>query len=348
MKETKRNINYDYVRSFAIMCVVLCHSIQVICKFNIVSWEKYSLVYKCSMLSFFTISRLGVPLFLMLTGALILKKEFNSSKDCFKFYKNNLMPLIIVTEIWIIIYNVFLYFVNNSLLEDFLKTLVKNMFFMCNVNMPNMWYMPMIIGIYIVVPFLSVIIKKFETKIILLPLSISILINMLIPTLNVFLKLIGKHVNIVVDNSFLGGSYGIYIVLGFLIVNGLLKNIKSRYIIIVGIMAFIITVCMQFIRFNKGMFYDLWYNNLFLSITSVAIFSLVTRLNVKENKISCFFTKFSQLSFGIFLVHILIQNLIVNKIVKLKCIDTLKVLSTFSIVFIISFVIVYVVSKFKY
>lgn len=58
------------------MCVVFCHSIQCISKFNMQTWNTFSLSSKSFMIISFTIARIGVPIFLCLTGTLTLRKNF--------------------------------------------------------------------------------------------------------------------------------------------------------------------------------------------------------------------------------------------------------------------------------
>lgn len=149
---------------------------------------------------------MGVPLFLLITGYLILNKDIKNDKDVLEFYKNNLIPILITTEIWIIIYNVF-----NSLFRNqdiSIKSLIKNMFFIENTAMNNMWYMPMIIGIYIVTPFLGVVVKNFSIKSLKVSIVVLLWVSFIRPTVNIFLKYIGiQEISNVLDVSFLGGTY---------------------------------------------------------------------------------------------------------------------------------------------
>lgn len=62
-----------------------------------------------------------------------------------------MLPLIAVNEVWLIIYKIYEVFVLKQVFNfvDFIKELLL----FKNSSMTNMWYMPMIIGIYIGVPF---------------------------------------------------------------------------------------------------------------------------------------------------------------------------------------------------
>lgn len=70
-------------------------------------------------ITFFTIGRLGVPIFLFLTGALTLKKQIDTDEDVLKFYKKNLIPLLITIEIWNVFYNLFSLIMNKNLVLRF-------------------------------------------------------------------------------------------------------------------------------------------------------------------------------------------------------------------------------------
>ncbi len=102
----QRVIWLDYARALAIICVVITHTTERV--YNLSAAELlqntgYSRIFAISM---FTIGRLGVPIFFFLTGFLVLGKEYNGEK-AINFYAQNVGGLLITTEIWILLYNVF-------------------------------------------------------------------------------------------------------------------------------------------------------------------------------------------------------------------------------------------------
>lgn len=142
-----RIIYLDIARTFAIIFVVLCHSVELIYKMNLQGWVSISLNARIFKTIVFTLGRIGVPLFLFLTGYLLLNRKYDNDADIKKFYKNNLLSLIVTTEVWILIYNIFLSLYNNKPFDTY--SLIKEMLFLQKVPLMNMWYMPIIIGIYI-------------------------------------------------------------------------------------------------------------------------------------------------------------------------------------------------------
>lgn len=159
---------------------------------------------------FFTIGRLGVPIFLFLTGALTLKKQIDTDEDVLKFYKKNLLPLFITVEIWNVLYNIFLSTLNKSF--EF-RILIDNILFLKQVNLPNMWYMPMILGMYIAIPFIAKLVKTFTLKTIKIPMIIVFISCILFPSINIILNIFEMDgYKMILDLNFLGRSlWPIYI-----------------------------------------------------------------------------------------------------------------------------------------
>lgn len=93
MKMQKKEYNFDLIRTFAILSVVFCHSIEsvyYIFQDRAILYQNISVFSKIFDLTGITIGRLGVPMFLFLTGALLGSKTFNNNGDIKKFYKKNL------------------------------------------------------------------------------------------------------------------------------------------------------------------------------------------------------------------------------------------------------------------
>ena len=92
-----RNGNIDVIRIFAMCLVILCHSIEG----SIFDAPHSELIYNIGV-CLHTLSRLGVPIFLILTGYLLLPRNWDK-KGISNFYKKNLIGLIISFQILIII-----------------------------------------------------------------------------------------------------------------------------------------------------------------------------------------------------------------------------------------------------
>lgn len=71
--------------------------------------------------------------------------------------------MFLVTEIWLIIYAIFLHIIGEQKFDIFF--LLKQLLFIEQNNcIVHMWYMPMIVGTYFFIPFLSNGIKDVSPK----------------------------------------------------------------------------------------------------------------------------------------------------------------------------------------
>lgn len=345
MIEKKRNYHYDLIRFFAILLIVLCHSVEAIYseKLNNISMQSnlfYIIVH--------SISRLGVPLFLFLTGSLLLNKKYENKEDIKNFYKHNLFNLIIVCEIWYIIYYILdiLIFKKTFAINQFIPVL----FFLNQYPLSHAWYIPMIVGIYVTIPFVGIIVQKFP-KIIKNIMYVNILYIFGIPMINIILE--SLNIKYIIPTSFSmpfgGGAYGIYVMVGYFLTKyckeqSILKNINKVLIIGIAIIAFMITVLIR-CRLKC----DSWYNMFTILICSSCIFVLLqkVKLSVKTYKI---LEKLSIGAFGVYLVHIIFINFFNKYGLKelIRCKLPIKVVIYFILIIITSYTIVWLLSKNKY
>ena len=99
----KRTLYLDVARVAAIVSISLNHAVNRTFQNYQGQQEEFLAIPLASSVVkvLFTIfSKLGVPLFLMISGALLLNKRMDGPEDVKKFYKHNLLPLLITAEIW--------------------------------------------------------------------------------------------------------------------------------------------------------------------------------------------------------------------------------------------------------
>ncbi len=143
-----RNVAYDFIRAVAIMLVILCHATELCYPVAALQGVSENLTFSIG----FTLGRLGVPLFLFLTGALVLTKPFNDDPTIVRFYRRNYLTLLITVVCWAGIYYCCAAFVRG---EICLAQLIRCVCLVDGAPSIAWWYMPMILGLYIVVPFLG-------------------------------------------------------------------------------------------------------------------------------------------------------------------------------------------------
>lgn len=305
----------DFARSLAIILVVACHAVEYEYKPVRFGWipcdDVYSWLFQTIV---FTLGRLGVPIFLMLTGALLLRKPINATE----FYKKHLVPLVMTTGVWLVInYFVSVYFGFSELGErEFFKQvlLFKSGYF------DHMWYMPMIIGMYIAIPFVSKVLRLTTVDELKLPLLTSIVVCFVLPVYNAFAGEVFpffEDVNTLVNTSFLGGTYGVYLILGYLIANEKLRLEKINSWILAGVflIALGINTYGEYYLFANKLFHSdamVWYTSPFILLMGCMLFALLKRLEDKTFVKHKIFSFMSATAFAVYLIHNVVMKVVTD------------------------------------
>ena len=310
----------DFVRAIAILTVLYIHAtdgIYIISSDAIMNYTIYSRIFNFASLF---IGRIGVPFFLMITGYLLLDRSYNDERVR-KFWSKNCKGLIIVTVIWSVIYAISLQFITIGSSQINVSE-AGNLFF------SHMWYMPMIIGMYLSMPFVSSALE--------------------LPFITVILSMHGiQNVNIQYCLGFSGGVYGIYIILGYLVKKGLFKKYSSKLMGLIVLVSFLICVLFQYYSFTKGYEFFLWYEFPFVLTGSFALFELCSRMGkVRAFPLVSFLSKYS---FAVFLVHNLFRLPLLPIVVELPFTEPVKAIILWILLIIFSYiavVIIYRIPKF--
>ena len=326
----------DFVRAIAILTVLYIHAtdgIFIISSDAILNYTIYSRIFNFASLF---IGRIGVPFFLMITGYLLLDRIYDDERVR-KFWRNNCNGLIIVTVIWAVIYAISLQFSTiNSAQVNFSEAGI--LFF------SHMWYMPMIIGMYLSMPFVASALKHFDSKTIWKATVVFSLLAFLLPFITLVLDMHGiQNVNIQYCLGFSGGIYGIYIILGYLVKKGQFKNISSATLGLISIVSFAICVVFQYYAFIKGYNFDLWYEFPFILTGSFGLFELCSRMGeIRAYPLVTFLSKYS---FAVFLVHNLFRLPLLPLVVQLPYSEPVKAIILWILLIIFSYIAVVIIYR---
>ncbi len=317
MKE--RILWLDYVRAFSIFLVVLTHSIEGVYALSTEAVMANSTISKIFLFSAFNLTRHGVPLFLMISGWLLLSRNFTlqpvtgteKAYSCVDFWKKNLLRLVITIEIWIVIYNLY-FIIMDEKTFDLIK-LIRQMLFIDSLGLSHEWYIYAILGIYAFLPFVAFVLNHIKLKYLLFPVLLTVIVSFVLPSLSVFLD---AHVDVWSMEKFgspavysrmnlyySGGAYGIYLLCGYLTKKKVFAKIKSIFLILVSIVCFVMGTAFEWESYVLGKGYLIWYDFITLLPASVAIFELFSRIQFQKNWFTQMISSISKASFGIYLVH---------------------------------------------
>lgn len=344
----KRIAWLDFARSLAIFSVVVVHSLEMVYKLEFNDMMKIgevSLIFRDIV---FTFGRTGVPIFLALTGFLLLDRDFSTSDKILKFYKKNLLPLWLTTVIWIVIY--FIAGILKGTMEADFVGLLKDVLFLRTYLMGHMWYMPMIIGMYVALPFVSNAIKNISSKVLAIPYCIVLFLYFVFSLISVLENSFGFDLELErkLDTTFLGGTYGVYIIFGLFCKRGDLKKIKTPVVWAISALGFVFTAFMIWLSNSRGYDFHLWYDFPGIFLASMFAFEGFSRMKLesKAAKLATpLVTQISVVSLGMYFIHKPIINDISSFIVGLGFGRGITLVILVAVAFVSSFVIAFIISK---
>lgn len=340
MKENTRRIYLDMLKIVSCIAVITIHVAAIGFKnINIksISWN-ISNIYN-------NITRFAVPVFVMVSGALFLDE--NKKVDVKKLWQKNILHLTTIYVFWTIVYAIYSVYNKGGIGSLSFISIIKNAI---RSSYYHLWFIPMLIGIYILIPVIRPIVKDGK-KTIEYFLIIAVIFKVIPYTIKLFEMPYIKYIKAILNriNIEMMG-YIAYFILGHYLNTYALKKRTRKIIYISGILAIVISVV------------GTWGNSIYkakaqetlcreFSITtvtmSVAIFTLFKYLfdgKSFNKKINNVIVHLSKTSLGIYLVHILIKDIMKNQL-GIKFTKTYLTPLYVFIIFIVSYGITYILSK---
>ena len=134
----------DEIRALAIILVILCHVLREFCQIRPLGSLGWSF---CAV--FIDFGVMGVPLFLMISGSLLLNRNYELKDFLKKRFSRILIPFIF----WALLLPIFNIFVNGSQAPYLTLFLDK-----------QYWFIYMLIGVYLFLPLINSFIKEYEIR----------------------------------------------------------------------------------------------------------------------------------------------------------------------------------------
>lgn len=246
--------------------------------------------------------RFCVPVFVMLTGTLLLNKEY----ELYDFLKNRFSRIILPFLFWSIIYAFFA--LRNEFLENpelsFFEICKLTFFLFKNGTSFHLWYIYMIIGIYLFIPILSKWIKNATEK------EILYFIFIWLFTIIVDLPFLSKF-KININLTYFSGYLG-YVILGYYLsvkqFKYSIRRVKFIALLFIFFGVAVTAIGTYFLTERHDVFNGYLYDYLSISvlISSIGFFIFIKNLHISNFFVLRIINFISTFSYGIYLVHILI------------------------------------------
>ena len=341
----ERKVHLDLLRIIASFCVILIHC-RVYNQGEMWSNQDMSLMVS----NFYSIvSRWAVPCFVMISGMMFL----NSNKEIpiKTLYTKYVLRMAVSYLFWSAVYTFFNYYfeAGDSLKEKVLY--IYNYIFCGEIHM---WYILMIIGLYVASPVIKFLVNNAPKQLIHYWMIAMFVFTSIIPfviNLGIFyISDIVEFLNTYIDIQFLCG-YTLYYVIGYYFAKYELSKKTKRIIYILGALGFVycvvvLIVLRYFINLEMGALNYMYPNIMFMSCAILLFFmDYVSKIKFKE-RAQQFIVSLSKLTYGIFLVHLLVLKLMYHFGINISICNVAISEPLISLVaFVISSAIIFVISK---
>ena len=343
IQKIERNKNLDILRLVACLLVVMSHvssGLTTAIQTHSATWW-IAHIYN-------TIGHTGTILFFFLSGCLLLSEEYDFRPR--KFYTHNFLKLFVAYYTWIVIYHLVGFVQRGNWGIRYIKDVIINV--IEGEASYHFWYLPMILGIYLILPMLRAIChhsRKLAVYFVLLFFFCKVLLGTVL-LLDFPYKYLVESVICRIPFTLVNHHVG-YFVMGHLLYQ-LWKEQKPRFsigitvgFIVVGIVGSLAGDLVVMAQTGTS---SVCFNSLFsltLCITAIGIFGFLLKWPVRiEEKTAAMVNKLSQMTFGIYMIHPLVLAA-VSDIVGSEKVNTIWGIPVVTIVvFLISLMIIWLLS----
>ncbi|MGL4773024.1 MAG: acyltransferase [Clostridium sp.] len=324
----KIDFKMNSLRILAIVLVILLHSNAML--LQPVADGKISIIQSAIIITISVITRIAVPLFVLISGRYVIQSLANTNIK--EFYLKRVPRLIIPMIFWsIIFFGICLIGMQGTTLISYLKDVATG--FAHNMAAIHIWYLYMLLGLYLVSPLIYKFIKNMNSK------------NLIV--LGIILTLLGFGVEIVKNIT----QINIWILwwmefLGLFIMGYATREIKitkKKLLLIISLLIEIISSVVCCILLSSGNSLGMvffWGLTPTTTATAILIYMYFNNLNLKENIVA----NQAKYVLGIYLFHPIVL-ILMN---PLTCgIAVIDVIGKTIIAFFISLIIMKLLYKIK-
>ncbi|MEG0176091.1 acyltransferase [Anaerorhabdus sp.] len=291
----KREVSIDLIKIIASFAVICLHLIDIPSN-KVDQWVYY-------------LSGCAIPLLLMVNGYLLLNKD----KITFKRQSLKSLKMLGVVFLWCLIYSCINYFTTGSWVNP-IQTVVLGL--MQKGNMWQFWFIGTLILIHLFLPLLHRIFIHPKTAFLIIVLCFLICFG--IDIINVLFVAVDKPlIQSYVPQTFRLWNHFAYFFLGGFLGKPEIKEIIKSEIKIWKHLIFLIVITIAVVNYEMFMgvnyygttYAEFFYDNAFVMIWIVTLFSFLNRLDIKNNGISKFVSYISVNTFGVYVMHVYLMSI---------------------------------------
>lgn len=328
----KRAYYFDYLRMVAILGVIAIH----VAAAYVVMYMKIPMIQWEASVIFNGLVRWCVPIFFMVSGALLLGRKEEPLSQFFKRRANRILVPFIIWSIGYYIWRQYFWYDGNFDVRQFIHLFATNGIYY------HLWYLYALIGIYLVVPMLNVFVNYAKLSLVAYICAVWYIVYCVFRYFNY------EMANVVPD-FFVLSNYAGMVLIGYYLSRVEIPK-KWRYSLYAGgLFGLFMTVQQTFALTNEqGAFtsYPLQYESPFVMLSAMALFVFFRyyigrkQAQSEQFKPNRIVMLISETSFGIYLSHVMILDIVrtyfhndtdifINPIIGLPMQLTIVLLSSF-------------------
>ena len=299
----ERTVYIDYLRVSAIFAVIMIHvSCQIWYKADVNGFQWQTSNF------FDSLSRWGVPVFVMISGSLFLGRDIPVRE----LYSKYILRLAIAYIMWSLFYA--LIFTGGSVKQVFLKTITGHY---------HMWFILTIIGLYMCTPLLRLLVDKgWKTRYFLV---LAFIFAFVFPVIISLSNDFGNESIVNTANAIayadsrmnmdLVMGYSGYYVLGYCLNRTELNEHQRRLVYSLGLIGFFFTAIITSVVSVKMQTYCTKYFD-FITVNvlfeSMAVFTAFKHAHFQNATINRIMQKMAKCCFGAYLIHVFVIEMFSN------------------------------------
>lgn len=281
---------------------------------NIMTITQASLLAKIVGYSFFVMGRISIPMILILIGFEVLPGDYSSSEKVLDYYKKAFLPIFMIWEIWVLVYQVFLHIWMGR--DYSLSTWIKEAFLIKYVDLNNAWIFRFVMLFLLIAPLVAVVLQAFDVRLLRFLMIIGWVLIFLFPGLDYYGQANGGEASF--PQSIGTFCYFFYFCLGYLISRYVQRILKGSRELMLFVAAYVLTVFSQLFLEERGIDYLIKPTYFGVSIMALFGFDLLVRVKVDEMypRVSDFFKEAYKCVFWMYFVSMPMQMILTRYIFR--------------------------------
>lgn len=329
--KTNRLYYMDYLRFISVICIIGIHASDILVQnskhFSIQWW--YTIILQ-------VIVRIGLPIFFMMSGALLLNSK---EESLFHFYVKRFskvaIPFIAYSFFYLFIFHYkWSLFRPNNLVQGLLDILKGPVFY-------HLWFVYTLLGLYVIAPFLKAMLQSLSNKM-LINLMIAILI---LRCISIYIPVTGISLGI---TNYVFDNWVMYFISGYMLTRDFGEKF-NKTVYGLGCVSFVFTIIIicYIPQFSPNLF-DLSPTMVLMTAAIFLFFKKNNHNFPKEGILYSIISFANKYSYSTYLIHTFTLSYVLNDKLGINAMwinPVIGVVVTIFLAFVLSFIFAFIIDN---